>query len=299
MNPHPITFMLTALGAMAAVFGGLWTSALLRLRREEPTPEVGQEFQKPRVAEVLTGFVTMFVDTLGIGSFAITTAIFRGLRLLPDQLIPGTLNAGHSLASILQAFIFTAIIPVDAATLFLMVAAATLGAWFGAGIVAAWPRRRIQAGMGAALLTAACLMLLAKLQWLPPGGTALGLTGWWLALAVAGNLFLGALMTLGIGLFAPCMIMLSFLGMSPKAVFPIMMASCAFLMPVGGLRFIQARSYSPRVALGLTLGGIPAVLIAAFLVKSIPLAALRWIVLVVVAYTGIMLLAAAKRGQRA
>lgn len=294
MRFHPITLMLATLGGVAALFSVRWTAALLRQRNQEPsTTDLGL----PKTGSVFTGAVTMFFDTLGIGSFATTTAIFRVLRMVPDQLIPGTLNAGHSLASILQAFIYTVIIPVDAATLILMVAASTLGAWLGAGFVAGWPRRRIQAGMGAALLAAACLMLLKLLDGMPQGGDRIGLAGGWLVLAVAGNLLLGALMTLGIGLFAPCMIMLSFLGMSPKAIFPVMMASCAFLMPVGGLRFIQARSYAPRVALGLTLGGIPAVLVAAFVVKELPLNALRWMVLVVVVYTGIMLTWAATQPE--
>lgn len=291
--------MLAALGGVAAFFTGMWASALLRLRRLGPQPEDSEGLQRPGIIETLIGFIGMFFDTLGIGSFATTTALLRLLGKIPDRLLPGTLNAGHSLASILQAFIFTVILPVDAATLILMVASATLGAWLGAGVVTGWPRRRIQAGMGLAFLVAACLMLLGKLHWLPSGGEALGLTGGWLVFAVAGNLALGALMTLGIGLFAPCMIMLSFLGMSPKAIFPIMMASCAFLMPVGGLRFIRAGSYSPRVAIALTLGGLPAVLIAAFVVKSIPLDALRWIVILVVIYTGVMLLKAAKGGAEA
>ncbi len=297
MTPNPITFMLVALGAMAALFTGLWTRALFRLRRLGPPSEEAEALGRPGLTDGLIGFVGMFLDTLGIGSFAPTTALLRMLGRIPDRLLPGTLNAGHSLASILQAFIFTVILPVDAATLILMVASATLGAWLGAGVVSSWPRRWIQAGMGVAFLVAAGLMLLGQFQWLPTGGSALGLNSGRLVLAVAGNLALGALMTLGIGLFAPCMIMLSFLGMSPKAIFPIMMASCAFLMPVGGLRFIRAHSYSPRVALALTLGGIPAVLIAAFIVKAIPLGALRWIVILVVVYTGLMLLRAAKGGQ--
>jgi uncharacterized membrane protein YfcA len=99
-------------------------------------------------------------------------------------------------------------------------------------------------------------------------------------------------MTLGIGLFAPCMILLSFLGMSPKAIFPIMMTACAFLMPIGGLRFVRERAYAPRLSLALTLGGVPAVFLAAFLVEELPLYALRWMVIGVVVYAGVLLLRA-------
>ena len=114
-----------------------------------------------------------------------------------------------------------------------------------------------------------------------------------LAIGVIGNFFLGALMTLGIGLYAPCMILVSLLGMDPHAAFPIMMGSCAFLMPVGGIRFVRTGRYHLKAALGLTLGGIPGVLIAAFLVKSLPLDAVRWLVVIVVIYTASILLRSA------
>ena len=101
---------------------------------------------------------------------------------------------------------------------------------------------------------------------------------------------LGALMTLGIGYYAPCLIMISLLGMNPTAAFPIMMGACAFLMPVGSVQFIRKESYDLRAAIGLTLGGPRRVLIAAFIVKSLPLDTVRWLVVVVVVYTAVGML---------
>ncbi len=180
-----------------------------------------------------------------------------------------------------------------------MIAASMLGAWLGAGVVAHWSRRKVQIGMGLALLAAATLMLLTQLHWLPGGGAALGVRGTKLAIALGGNFVLGALMTLGIGLYAPCMILVSLLGMNPKAAFPIMMGSCAFLMPVGSLRFIREQSYSLRVALGLTLGGIPGVLLAAYIVKELPLYWVTWLVIAVVVYTAVTMLLSARTGDAA
>ncbi len=102
-------------------------------------------------------------------------------------------------------------------------------------------------------------------------------------------------MTLGIGLYAPCMILVSLLGMNPTTAFPIMMGSCAFLMPVASVRFIRSGSFSPGACLGLLIGGVPAVLIAALIVKRLPIGAVRWLVVVVVLYTATALLRAARR----
>ena len=295
---NPITGLLTALGGLTVVYIGGWTKAFMAARRAPAGPDApATDTRLPTAFQIGLGAVTNFFDALGIGSFATTTAIFRLRRMVPDRVIPGTLNAGHTLPTISQAFIYTAVIPVDVLTLFSMIAAAVLGAWLGAGVVASWPRRKVQIGMGLALLAAATLMLMTQLNLFPGGGEALGVRGLLLAVAVVGNFLLGALMTLGIGLYAPCMILVSLLGMNPTAAFPIMMGSCAFLMPVGSLRFIRERCYSLRAALGLAIGGIPGVLLAAFIVKSLPLYAVRWLVIVVVLYTAVTLLMSASAEQ--
>src|SRR5437773_1077345 len=169
----------------------------------------------------------------------------------------------------------------------------------GRGHGGARPRRFIQLGMGVALLVAAALMLAKDLAWLPAGGEALGLHGPTLAFAVGVNCLLGALMMLGVGLYAPCLILVSLLGMSPLAAFPIMMGSCALLMPVGGARFVRTRRYNPGAALGLTLGGIPGVLCAAFIVRSLPIGWLRWLVVIVVMYAAALMLVSGRRAWRA
>ncbi len=238
------------------------------------------------------GFVTDFFDTLGIGSFAPTTALFRLRGLVPDRVIPGTLNAGHAIPSIVQALVFIAIVDVEAPILLAMLLAAVAGGWLGAGTVAGWPRRRIQRGIGVALLAAAAFMLATNLGWFPAGGDAIGLHGWRFVVATVVNFALGALMTLGIGLYAPCMILVSLLGMSPPAAFPIMMGSCAMLMPFAGARFIAAGAWDPRATVGLTVGGVPGVLVAAFIVRSLPLTAVRWLVVLVVVWTAFSLLRA-------
>lgn len=250
-------------------------------------------FALPRPIELGIGFITDFLDTLGIGSFAPTTSMFRFWKLVPDERIPGTLNVGHALPTIVEALVFIGLVKVEPVTLLLLIASSIAGAWLGAGIVAKWPRRYVQTGMGIALVAAGVLFILKNLNVLPGGGHALGLSGTLLWIGVAGNFVLGALMTIGIGLYAPAMIMVSLLGMSPLAAFPIMMGSCAFLMPVASARFIRFDAYTLKAALGLAIAGIPGVLIAAYIVKSLDITALRWLVAAVVLYTAITMLRAA------
>lgn len=297
---NPITGLLAALGLLTAVYVAAWARIVASIRHKPSAapsaPATDARFPTP--AQMGVGAVTNFLDTLGIGSFATTTALFRSLRMVPDRIIPGTLNSGHTLPTVTQAFIYTAVIPVDVMTLFSMIAAAVLGAWLGAGVVAKWPKRKVQIGMGAALLAAAVFFLMKQLNLFPAGSDVIGVRGAKLAVAVGGNFLLGALMTLGIGLYAPCMTLVGLLGMTERTAFPIMMGSCAFLMPVGSLRFIREQSYSLRAALGLAIGGIPAVLVAAFIVKELPLYWVRWLVIVVVIYTAITMLMSAFAEQR-
>ena len=296
---NPITALLSALGALTALFAAAWTSMVVAMKRERPAPSPATDARFPTPIQILIGAVTNFLDTLGIGSFATTTSSFKALKMVPDRIIPGTLNVGHTLPTVVEAFIYTAIIPVDVLTLVSMIAAAVLGAWLGAGVVAHWSKRKVQIGMGAALLAAAVFFTMQNLSLFPGGSNAMGVRGLALVAAIGGNFLLGALMSLGIGLYAPCMVLVSLLGMNATTAFPIMMGSCAFLMPVGSLRFIRERAYSLRVALGLAVGGIPGVLVAAYIVKSLNLSTVRWLVIVVVVYTAITMLQSAFKSETA
>jgi uncharacterized membrane protein YfcA len=287
----PRIALLTALALLTVVYAACWFADARRRARDGNRA-------RPTLFEIAVGAVTNFFDTLGIGSFAPTTSIFKLRRIVPDEEIPGTMNIGHAIPVVVQAFIFIAAVNVELPTLFSTIAAAILGAWFGAGVVAGLPRRPIQIGMGIALLAAATFFAMTNLGLFPGGGEALGLHGTLFWVAVAVILVLGAFNTLGIGLYAPCMILVALLGMNPRAAFPIMMGACAFLMPVASIRFIRAGSYSVGPSLGLMLGGIPAVLVAGLIVKSLPLTALRWLVVAVVAYAASAMLRSA-RSERA
>src|SRR3984957_9917456 len=202
MNAAQLAFYM-AIGLASVAF----TVGAVRAARRSAT------VRWPTPVEIVIGFVTDFFDTLGIGSFAPTTAIYKLRRIVPDELIPGTLNVGHTPSAIAEALIFVTVILVDPLLLITVVGSAAAGAWLGAGVVARLPRRAIQVTMGIALLIAGTVFTAINLGALPGGGTAMALSGWKFGLAVGINFILGALMSAGIGLYAPCMITLALLGM--------------------------------------------------------------------------------------
>ena len=288
--------LLGALVALTLVYLVMWI-AMARRRRADRSHGADQPLA-PNAKHLGIGFVTNFFDTLGIGSFATSTAAFKFWRLVPDQQIPGTLNVGHTINAVIQALLFITAVAVEFRTLVLMIAAACAGAWLGANIVAGFSRRKVQLGMGTALLGAS-VVVLAQILNLAPGGNAIALEGTRLAIGVGGNFVLGALMTLGVGLYAPCMVLVSVLGMDPTAAFPIMMGSCAFLMPVASMQFIRRNAYNLRASIGLALGGPLAVFLAVWLVTSLPTPMVRGLVLIVIAYTSFTMLRSAASERKA
>jgi uncharacterized membrane protein YfcA len=254
---------------------------------------------KPSVFAYVIGAVTNFFDTLGIGNFAPTTAALRAWQLTSDDRIPGTLNAGHCLPGLAQAIIFIVLVEVDVSLLVMCMVAAIAGGIMGARLVSHMPIRAVRLTMGIALLVAATALSASNLGLMPKTEGATSLSGIVLAIAVSGHFLIGMLMAAGVGFFAPSLVLLSFLGLDTRAVFPIMMASSAALMPFTGAQYLRTGKLDLPIAIALSIGGLPAVLIAAFVVRELPLDALRWLVAVVVFITAITLIRAGLRSDPA
>ncbi len=297
LNGDPIALLIAVLGVFTLVYLVMFVRAIGRDAR------AGESVKSPLLVWPVS-FVANFLDTLGVGSYATTTSMVRFFKLIPDEKIPGSLNVGYVLPTVTEAFLFiygfrglitVEPVQVDPRTLISLIAAAILGAWLGAGVVASWPRRKIQVGMGMCLLAAAVIMVVRMTVFhsLTVGTTSLTGAKW--VLGLGGLFVLGALMTLGIGLYAPCLILVTALGMTEKSAFPIMMGACAFLMPVAVARFIRARSYYSPAMLGMAIAGIPAVLLAVKWFQDLPMTYVKVLVVCVVTYTGISMLRAAQR----
>ena len=289
--------LFVTLALLTAIFVARWWIALSRSR--SLPPGALERGAAPGLLHTAIGFITNFFDTLGIGSFATTTTIYKLRQLVPDERIPGTMLVGHTLPVMAQAFAFISVVSVDSRQLLVLIIAMMAGGWLGAGTVSRLPRRVIQLGMATALLLAGLFMMIGLLNLYPAGGDAVSLTPAGLGVALVAYFVLGALVTLGIGHYGPSLVLFSLLGMEPRAAFPIMMGAGAFMGLVAAMRFVSSGRYAARAALGLTLGGIPGVLIAVWLVRSLPLDTVRWGVIVVVFYTAMTLIRSAVEERRA
>lgn len=254
----------------------------------------------PNGEAVLLGAVTNFFDTLGIGSFAPTMAWLKFRKLVPDKLIPCTMLVGHTPPAMAQGFIFLILLGVfvDPALLVGCVIALLMGGLMGAPLVTRTRVWVVQLVVALALFLAAAMYALSNLDLMPGGGTATSLPVHLMAVAIAANFLFGVLLNYGVGNYAPTLAMFSLMGMDPRLCFPIMAAGAGLAGSAASIRHISIGEIDLRIAIGITLGGIPLVFVAAFIVRSMPVEMLRWLVFVVVLYAAIVMLREALSGRR-
>ena len=293
---------------LTAILLVLKTKELKASTEKDPiTGMTGKELwdfgMKHVVVTSIIGFIANFLDTLGIGSFAPTSAAFKMTKSVDDSLVPGTLNVGDTIPVCVEAFLFFGIVDMDILTLVLMLVAAVVGSLVSAAIVTKFDRKKVRYSLFVGLFLLATVVLMRNLGVGPFGtqGTALGLTGIKLVIAVVGNFLFGALMSIGVGLYAPCMAMVLALGMDAGCAFPAMMGSCAFLMAFGnGPKFIKEGKFDPVCSWTQAIGGAVGVYVAYAFVSSIPLDLLTKVIVVIVYITAFLYLKdAIKKGSAA
>lgn len=270
----------------------LFTIVLVRAaiaRRATPTAET-----------VVLGAVVSFFDTLGIGCFAPSTAWLKFRKLVPDRLIPPTILVGLTITAVVESIIFLLKlgVRVDPVLLVGCIIACMTGGLLGAGLVHRTRVWIVQLVVAIGLLLAAIAYGMTNLNLFPGGGTASSLPIALTVIAIAANFVIGVLLNYGVGNYAPTLVMLSLMGMDPRLCFPIMAGAAGLMGATAGIRHINTGNLDMRVVVGLTVGGIPAVLVAAYIVVSMPIVALRWLVLVVVLYAAAIMFHAAMRGRR-
>jgi len=254
----------------------------------------------PSFEALVLGTITNFFDTLGIGSFAPTTAWFKFRKLVPDRLIPQTMLVGHGLPTLAEAIIFLLLLGVSVDPILLVgcMIAILMGGLLGAPLVTRSRVWVIQLIVGIALIVAAAAYAATNLHLMPGGGTASSLPLTLTVIAIVANFIFGILLNYGVGNYAPTLVMLSLMGMDPRLAFPIMAGGASLVVAGAGARHIAIGQIDFRIVIGMAIGGVPAVLVAAFIVKSMPIETLRWLVIVVVLYAAVVMIRASLLGRR-
>lgn len=283
------TILLIIMWAFAAVFFIVLVKDVIAHKDDLDKKKMGYN--------IIVSLIANFFDTLGIGSYAIATSAWKFNKAIDDDLIPGTLNVAFGIPICVEATIFIQRIEMDPLTLVLMIAASIVGSIIGARIISRLDIMKIRVVMGVALILVAVITL-CKINAVGPFGilgTARGLSGGLLAAGVIANFILGILMTAGIGLYAPCMAIVLLLGMSADVAFPVMMGSCAYLCPACGITFIKEGKYNRASTIPMIISGSIGVLVAGFIVTSLPLTVLTYLVCVVMVICAVMFFHDAKK----
>jgi uncharacterized membrane protein YfcA len=254
----------------------------------------------PPLEAIALGAIVSFFDTLGIGSFAPTAAWLKFRRLVPDKLLPPTMLVGLTPPAMTESIIFLILlgVMVDPVLLFGSAIAVLLGGLVGAPLVARARVWIVQLVVAIGLILAAAAYAMTNLHLFPGGGTAAGLSPSLTVAAIAASFGFGVLLNFGVGNYAPTLVMLSLMGMDPRLCFPIMAGGAALMGAGAGARHIHMGTTDLKTVVGLALGGIPAVFVAAFIVKTMPIETLRWLVIVVVLYAAAVMLRASLLGRR-
>ncbi|MCM6837498.1 TSUP family transporter [Leuconostoc mesenteroides] len=237
---------------------------------------------------MLIGFITDFGDTLGIGSFATTTAAFRMTHYIDDdRKLPGTLNAVHAIPVMFQALFFITAVKVELTTLLPMTTAAVIGAYVGTHVTKKWHAPTVQRVTAVALLIAVIIMVVRMIT--TPGSNnsmgVHGLHGWWLILGIVFNFGIGVLMTMGLGNYAPELIFFSLMGVNPAVAFPVMMLDAALIMPTTALNVIKMDRVSWRGFAGVAIGGVLGVIVATKFFTSMNVDLLNKLIVIVALWT--------------
>ena len=289
-----VTIILILVVLVNGAFAFMFIRDLIR-HKGQTMKEHGNPF-----AMAISEFVIFLLSTFGVSDFAIGASLYPRLKWVEGKKLPGTLNTACVIPVAVMALAYISSIEVGYATLIIAIVAQVVGAYVSPRFVVKLPVTIIKRFISVGLFVAAAMILAGKFNIFPTGGDATSLTGFKLVLLGVLSLVYGALNNIGIGSYALTMATVYALGLNPGVAFPIMMGACTFSVPVGSMQFVKLDSYSRKITLFAATAGVVGVLVAAFVVKSLDVSALQWLVAAVIIYSAItMLLSTRKKAEPA
>lgn len=270
------------------------------IKKKNATLEGKAQWDKSKKFDVYNSFVmciSLFCDSLGVGCYAIQSTLFKFKKSVEDINVPGTLAVANGIPVLAEAILYLGVVKVEPVTLVSLTVAVIVGGYLGANLVTRWNVQKVRKAMGVGLIILAIVMAMRQLHVGPFGvvGYATGVHGIKLVIAIVVCVFLGMLNNIGIGAYGPILGLVSILGMSSKSAFPIMMCSCALMVPFGnGPVYIKQQKFDARVTVLSAVFGTIGVAVAILIVKSLPLDVVLWMVVAAVFISAIIFLKGSK-----
>lgn len=249
--------------------------------------------------QLFSSFCVYFFAAFGISDFTVCTVLYNKTGWVDTRDLPGTLNTQGIAALMIMSLAYISSIEIALPTLLLFFATQTAGSYIGPRISVRLRLSTLKFAMSASLLLAGAFILVTKLGLIDGAGLATGLRGWKLAALGMVGLILGVLKAMGIGSYPLTMAFVYISGLSPLVTYPLMMGASALSNPVAALQFVKLGAYSRRVTLCSFTAGAVGALVAVFIVRSMDVSLLQWVVLLVVAFACVDMFQSARKLRRA
>jgi uncharacterized membrane protein YfcA len=236
------------------------------------------------------GLVSNFLDTIGIGSFAVIIAMRTMLGVMPDEVrLIGTMNIQAMVTALIQALIFLHFVPLDIVTLLVAVAMIALGGFLSGLVAVRIDKKLVHLIMLVAFIITGILLFLSQLNILTIGGTGTAIRGTRLVIFAIFMLVSGTLPAFGVGYYSLIKASIFLFGVNPIVAFPIMASASAFQMPVTSATFIARGKFYFKSTVILAIFGALGVVLATPIITSVNTYTLKWILLGIVIYNIIVL----------
>lgn len=264
--------------------GGLvWACLLLKRLLTDKRPEEGG---KSLGTMLLTEGILYFITSMGISDFLMNTVVFHKFRSGDADRLPGTLMLCAVVPGSFLAYAFLrGAGEADTGTLVLCTAGMLLGALAGGRLTQRLDGRRIKTLLGYALILSMAALIGKMIFSAGLSGTATGLSGWRLGVAVLFSMVCGALNMVGVPAKPTLTAVFLLLGLSPLCTLTLLLVMCGLSPMAASVPFYRSGRYHRRTVLAAVLTGTAGAVAGGLLMISLPAAVLNILLL------GVMLLA--------
>ena len=269
------------LGYTFLALGVLWAAVLLRTILKQKQSLAGEP-GKPLPVMFITEAIVYFLATMGISDFLMNTIVFNRCKSGDTAQLPGTVNLCAIVPGTVIAFTYLQTAEaIETATLIICTACMLAGTVFSAIFLTGIDGKKLKKIIGTALIFSMCALVVKMIVSAGTTGSASGLGGVRLVIAVVVCLICGALNMMGVPCKPTLTALFLLLGLSPMCTLTLVLVMCGLSPVVGGVKFIRSGKYHKKTVLAAAITGTATAVCGCLVMISLPALALNIVLLCV------------------